>query len=261
MNKKRFVIFSVLNLLGYLIMVVVNGLANALPLNGKGTGEISDQYPNLFVPSGVTFSIWAVIYLLLLIFVIYSFIALRSKFPHRYDFVAHTGLLFLVSCFLNAGWIFAWHYQKIFLSVGIMIMLLISLIFIYRRLEIGDPGQSKADRYLVHLPFSIYLGWISVATIANVTALLVHIHWGHWGIDEAYWAVIMMAVGTALALIMAIKNRDIYFGLVIIWAYIGIIAKQMQSEYPSAELTKLAYVFIGMIMAVIVSQLIRRKAY
>jgi ABC-type xylose transport system permease subunit len=163
-----------MNLIGFLGTVVVNGLSNALPFNGKTAGELSDQYPNLFVPAGLTFSIWGVIYILLAIFVVYGLIVTTKNDTQKSLFIENIGVLFFISCLANMGWIFAWHYEVVPLSVVIMLILLATLITIYLRLRIGRSDSPNTEKYLVHLPFSIYLGWITIATIANFTALLVY---------------------------------------------------------------------------------------
>ncbi|MFH1381718.1 MAG: tryptophan-rich sensory protein, partial [Chloroflexota bacterium] len=169
MNKSRLLFLAIMNLIGFLGTVVVNGLSNALPLNGKTAGELSDQYPNLFVPAGLTFSIWGIIYILLAIFVIYGRIVAVKKDTQKSSFIENIGVLFFISCLANMGWIFAWHYEIVPLSVLIMLILLVTLIAIYLRLRIGRSDSSKTEKYLVHLPFSVYLGWITIATIANIT--------------------------------------------------------------------------------------------
>jgi hypothetical protein len=261
MEKRNIKLYSVLNIISFLGMVMVNALANILPINGKNTGELSDHYPNLFVPAGITFSIWGVIYLLLLIFNIYQFVAAKNEDPARFKFIQNISLIFFLSCILNGTWIFAWHYQQVDISLLIMVMLLISLIMIYRVLGIGKSGAGKAERYLVHLPFSIYLGWISVATIANVTAALVDAGWGRWGMSEEFWTMAMLFAGTILAIIMAFMRRDIFYGLVIIWAYSGILIKHIITLPPSPLLTNTAFAFVGLITIVLAVQLIRRKVY
>jgi hypothetical protein len=261
MKKRWPLMLSVFNLLGYLIMLIVNTLANTLPINGKNTGELSDQYPNLFVPAGLTFSIWGVIYLLLLICVIYGFVVLGNKHQSNASFVIQINLLFFISCILNVAWIFAWHYQELPVSVAVMLLLLFTLIFIYHRLKIGSHNIPKQVRYLVHLPFSVYLGWISVATIANITALLVDAGWKGWGLSEEFWTIAMTFTGTLLAALMAILKRDIYYGMVIIWAYTGILIKRMTSATDSPVLIDAVFFFTGLLIVVLVVQFARRKAY
>jgi hypothetical protein len=261
MHKKQLKILAVFNVLGYIAMITVNALANILPLNGQNTGQLADKYPNLFVPAGLTFSIWGVIYLLLLLFVIYNFIAISGKRHSRTSFIRKISLLFFVSCLLNAAWIFAWHYQQIVVSVIIMGLLLLTLIFIYSRLEIGQKGIVTAERYMAHLPFSIYLGWISIATIANVTALLVDSGWGRWGLNDEFWTILMMFIGTALAVLMAFLKKDIYYGLVIMWALGGILIKRMVTLPSENSVVMSTSAFICMIALVLLIQLIRRKVY
>ena len=177
MNKSRRVLsLSILNLLGFLGTVVVNALASILPINNMKTGELSDLYPNLFVPAGLTFAIWGLIYVLLAIFVVYQLIPSVRRDAQKVDFVQKIGLLFFISSLANIGWIFAWHYKIVPLSLALMLILLGCLIAIYLRLNIGKSEAPKAEKYSVHLPFSVYLGWITIAAIANVTALLVDIN-------------------------------------------------------------------------------------
>ena len=168
MKKSRLLFLSILNMVGFLGTVIVNGLANALPINNKTTGELSDQYPNLFVPSGLTFSIWGVIYILLAIFVIYGLVIAIRKGSEKSCFIDNIGILFFISCLANIGWIFAWHYEVLPLSLVLMLILLGSLITIYLKLRISKSGSTTTEKYLVHLPFSIYLGWITIATIVGL---------------------------------------------------------------------------------------------
>ncbi|HUX47758.1 MAG TPA: tryptophan-rich sensory protein, partial [Dehalococcoidia bacterium] len=175
MDKSRLVLsLSILNLLGFLGTVVVNGLAIILPINNKTTAYLSDQYPNLFTPAGLTFAIWGLIYVLLAIFVIYQLIPSVRRDAQKIDFVQRIGPLFFISCIANIGWIYAWHYEMVSLSLVLMLILFGSLLAIYLRLNIGKSEAPKTEKYLVHLPFSVYLGWITIATIANATALMVN---------------------------------------------------------------------------------------
>src|SRR4030042_324851 len=180
-KRQKNTLLSILNLIGFLGTLIVNGLASTLPLNNKTTGELSDQYPNLFVPAGLTFSIWGIIYILLAIFVIYQLISAIRKDTQTISFIDKIGVLFFITSIANIGWIFAWHYQVLPLSLILMLILLGTLIAIYLRLGIGQSNATKTEKYMVHLPFSVYLGWITIATIANTTALLVNIKWDRFG--------------------------------------------------------------------------------
>jgi hypothetical protein len=222
------------SLLALLLVLVVNVLANALPLNNLPTGAISDLYPNLFVPVGLTFSIWGIIYSLLLGFVLYGLGLLWKTSPLFENTFQKIGGLFILSCILNAAWIFLWHYLFIGLSVLVMIALLVTLIVIYRRLP-NKEALSFKERVFLVTPFSIYLGWITVATIANITALLVAINWNGWGLSEVFWTVLVLFVGGLITLTFMKKYRDIAYGLVVVWAYFGIFLQHItlyQRAYP-----------------------------
>ncbi len=210
---------KMINLVMFVLMILMNYLANALPLNGKTTGELSAQYPNLFVPAGVTFSIWGVIYLLLLVFVILQFNSSNRQV------VMNIGWAFAISSLFNAAWIAAWHYEKLPLSLIIMLGLLLSLVFINFQLRGSAP-------VFFRIAFGIYLGWISIATIANVTALLVAYQWGGWGISPQTWAIILIGAGTLITAWALIRLNNPYIALAVIWAFVGIILRQ-QGKFPA----------------------------
>lgn len=263
MNKSSSVlVLSILNLLGFLGTVVVNALANILPINDITTGELSDLYPNLFVPAGLTFAIWGLIYVLLAIFVIYQLIPSVRRDPQKIEFVQRIGPLFFISCLANIGWIFAWHYQILPLSLIFMLILLGCLLFIYLRLNVGKSETTRAERYFAHLPFSVYLGWITIATIANVTALLVNINWNTWGHGEQFWAVAVIIVGIAIALSMLFTRKDIYYSLVVDWALLGILLKRLSvTTVPDQSVVVAAIVGLVLISGGVVAQLIRKQVY
>mgnify|MGYP006292644133 CR=1 FL=1 len=222
--------YQVTNILSFIGIITVNFLANYLPLNGYTTGELSDMYPNLFVPAGITFSIWGIIYLFLLGFIIYQSRGLINNINRPPNIVAQIGWLFLISSLANIGWIFAWHFLKVFLSLCLMIILLISLIAIYLKLNIGNNNFRGAKKFFVNIPFSLYLGWITIATIANITAWLVSINWGGWGISDITWTIIVLIIGVILTSFNIFKRGDIIYSLVVIWAYLGIIIKRYQAD-------------------------------
>jgi hypothetical protein len=126
----------------------------------------------------------------------------------------------------NISWLLLWHYEQVLLSVVPMFVLLGSLIMIYIRLDIGRWERSREDRLLISLPFSVYLGWITVAPIANVTAALVKLNWDGLGLGEATWTVLMIGVAVLLTAIVIYTKADIGYSLVIAWALGGIYAKQ-----------------------------------
>ena len=201
------------NLILFAVMIVMNYLANALPINNKTTGEISDSIPNLFVPAGITFSVWGVIYLLLLIYSVLQFTSADKVTINNISW------LFAISCIFNALWIVAWHYGKLPMSLIIMSGLLISLIYINMTISHLPSGIIKAA-------FGVYLGWICIATIANVTALLVTYKWGGFGISQEVWTIIMISAGTIIAVLALYRLNNPFIGLVIMWALAGIIIKR-----------------------------------
>ncbi len=210
-----------INVLAVVITLVVNILADALPINGLGTGQISDSFKVFFVPAGYVFSIWGLIYLGLIAFAVYQ--ALPSQ--RQNDTLNKITVWFVVSCVSNSAWIFLWHYQLFVWTLVAMLLLLVSLIVIYVRLGIGLSEYSTAERWMVRVPFSIYLGWISVATIANVTDVLYFVGWSGWGIAPQTWAAVMLGVAVLLAALMAFTRRDAAYLLVLVWAFIGIALK------------------------------------
>jgi hypothetical protein len=221
-----------LNLLLFAGMLVMNYLANALPLNNKTTGELSDAFPNLFVPAGITFSIWGIIYLLLLIYCVLQFTSTNQLV------ISYIGWAFALTCVLNALWIVCWHYQKISLSLLVMTGILISLIYINMIIKGMPVGMIKAA-------FGVYLGWICIATIANVTALLVHHNWDGFGLPGEVWAIIMISAGAVITVLSVYRLRNPFIGLAVIWAFTGIIIKR-QSDYKSiVAVSAAAIVLVG----------------
>lgn len=260
-TRRLSITFAILNLLGFLGTIIVNGMANALPLNNRNTGELSDLYPNLFVPAGLTFSIWGLIYLLLAVFVVYHLLSAFRKTDETPAFSARIGMLF-ISCLANIGWIFTWHYEMLPLSLFFMLIILACLLAIYLRLNIGKSSAANKEKYMVHLPFSVYLGWITIATIANVTALLVKANWNSFGLGEPFWTVLVIAVGIAIALAVIFTRKDIYYALVVDWAILGILIKRLTVDAVPVQSVVIAVV-IGLVLITlgILTQIIRRKIY
>jgi hypothetical protein len=219
MNNK--IVRQVVNILALAGMITVNVLANALPINGQNSGEISDRFPVRFTPAGYVFSIWGLIYLVLTAFVIYQ--ALPAQRENR--LVNRIGWLFALSCVLNASWLFAWHYNQFPLSMLVMLGLLGSLIAIYARIRSVEPVERR-DHWLVRVPFSIYLGWITVATVANACIVLYNAGWGGLGVSAEVWTVVLLVIGLAITAFISLRLGDAAYGLVILWAYIGIVVKQ-----------------------------------
>ncbi|WP_374055606.1 TspO/MBR family protein [Rossellomorea sp. FM04394] len=226
----------ILNLLAFALVIVMNTLAVTLPLNNQSTGEISDRLDIMITPAGYVFSIWSLIYLLLGIWIIRQFPKDRRNLPLYQE----TSGLFILSCLLNSAWIFVWHYNYFLVSVFIMIGLLLTLIALYSRVK--RTGPSLLDR----APFSIYLGWISIATIVNITYYLTDIGWDGFGISELVWAYLGLFVATVLAFWFRIGQHDMLYPLVFVWAFIGIGVKNM-AEHSTYSYTAYALAFIILI--------------
>ncbi len=220
MKRNAFIIW--LNVALVVGTVVMNVLANALPLNGQNTGEISDRFKVLFVPAGYVFSIWGLIYIGLIAYGVYQALPAQRENPR----LARVDSLFIIASVANVAWLFFWHYNLFLLTLVAMVTLLASLIGIYLVLGIGRGKVSRGEQWAVRIPFSVYLGWISVATIANVTDVLDFVGWNGWGLEPAAWAAIMLGVGVILAALMAFTRHDVAYVLVFVWAYIGIAVKQ-----------------------------------
>ena len=230
--------------ISYLVMIICNMLANTLPINGFTTGGVSDAYPNLFAPAGITFSIWGIIYLLLFGYVLYhiGFLQNGAKIVNT-DLLRKAGKYFVISSFANALWIVAWHYQLILVAMVLMIVILFCLIAINS--ETNSERITGREKILVRLPFSVYFGWITVATIANVTVLLVSLGWRGYGLPETFWTAAIIVIGAIIGIITTHKNHDFAYGLVLIWAYSGILTKHLSKEgfagqYPEVVITTIA---------------------
>lgn len=243
--------YQLLNILGFIAVLTMNYLAVALPLNGKTPGDISDLYPTLFTPAGFTFSIWSVIYLLLLFFLVKQAKNLFKPGQSAPRFVQVIGPWFFINCTANAVWLVAWHHLQFGLSLAIMLGILATLLQIYLRLGIGRSKPPTGEWFSVHLPFSIYLGWITVATIANVSVLLTSREWDEFGLAPETWATIMVAAGTLIGLAVLFTRRDAAYGLVLVWAFFGIWSARKE-EVPAVEsvvMTTLAAMIVLILVA------------
>ena len=225
--KDRFI--QVMTVVTFILMVTVNALANILPINGISSGAVSDSYFNLFAPIGFTFSIWGVIYTLLLAFTVYQAVTFfRGGFVGREN-IRRIAIIFSLTSLVNSAWIFAWHYNRIGLALMLMALLLIGLILI--NLILKDSILTTTEKLMVRLPFSIYFGWITVASIANVTTYLVSIGWNRFGIDEGIVTIVVLTVGVVIGMTAVYTYKDIAYGLVLLWAYSGILAKHLSPQY------------------------------
>lgn len=201
----------------YFSIILVNYLANALPINGMNTGELSDKYNSLITPAGTAFSIWGLIYLLLLIYIIRVWIGFIKKEKEVIDESRMILPWFIWNGLFNIGWLFAWHYEYVNVSILIMVGLLISLIFIYRKRDIIHK--------LPMVPFSVYLGWISVASIVNASVVILYNGWDGTLGNAITWTVVLEVVAILLGIFITWSQKDGWYGLVIAWALLFIAIK------------------------------------
>jgi hypothetical protein len=237
---------ALLNIAALVAVLILNYLSNALPLNGKTPGQLSDQYPNLFVPAGLTFSIWGIIYTWLLAWSVWQVMALltpqtRTRIEPALQKI---GLLFVSTCLYNIGWLLAWHWEQVLLSVLVMAMLFLRLLRLNVQSGAGIHASSDTEKWLMHAPFGLYWGWISIALIANVTALLVQLNWGRFGQSEGFWAIAMIVAGSLIATAVVWTRNHIFYGLAVVWALYGIWMKRTGApevpESASVAMTALA---------------------
>lgn len=210
------IILKVIMVLCYGLMIFTNYYANTKPLGGISTGEISDKYSTLFTPSGFTFSIWGLIYLLVGAFVISSIMNSRY-FTTGNNIVIY---LFILSTILNGSWLFAWHFDKILLSTIIMIAFLVVLLMILHNIHTDDT--------LGYVTFSVYSGWISVALIANISILITKYDIAFFMNYQWFWFIFIIIVSIGIMVTMFIRTSNYVYGLVFIWAYFGILMKFIQ---------------------------------
>lgn len=248
---------KVATIVTFVASIALNGAANAIPLNGQTTGAISDRFDVYVVPAGYVFAIWGLIYLGLLAFTIDQAVATGG----RLDLFRRLGWLPALASVLNATWILAWHYEVFPASLAIMIGLLVTLIAIHGRLRAGERAGEvdRRSRWTTRVPFSIYLGWITVATIANVAAVLAWAGFDGFGIAGEAWAVTVLVIGLAIATAFVVRERDPAYGLVIVWAYVG-IAIEESAVAPVALSASAGAVLVGGLVLWTLSGTWRRRA-
>lgn len=264
-REKGKAFWALATVLAFLAVVTVNALANILPINGVNTGTLSDEIPNLFVPAGLTFSIWGLIYTLLAGYSIAVLVEAFGKKPLRLWSVAD-GVIFFVNAVANIAWILLWHYRMVGFSLVIMLIILATLVALgeqvyERKREFKArthghaPARDKVRFFFLSVPILVYLGWICVATIANVTALLVTSRWDGFGIDPVLWTVVAIGAGAVVAIALAFLRSTIAAPLVVVWAYAGIVIKRTSVDPAQTEPVWIAAVVcaVAVLVAVAVS--------
>lgn len=255
-----------LNLIFFILMIVINTLANILPLGHGNTGDISSKYQNLFTPAPITFSIWGIIYLLLCIFIVYQLDLLDNQMFTKTILVL-IGPWFIISCIMNIGWIFSWHYDVIWLSLLFMLGLLFSLIMISAKFSptiVEQTSGVSETTFLAKLcfyTFDIYLGWIAVATIANVIVLLIKLSWNGFGVTDQIWTILIIFVGALLGILFVLFGHRYMSAVAIIWAYCGILIKHISmsgfaGKYPSIIITTIIGI-VAIVSTIVVNMIMK----
>lgn len=236
----------------FVASLALNGLAGTTILGGNTTAQVSDSYPNLFAPAGVTFAIWGVIYLLLIGFCVRLFVKLGKKHDKEADKLAVSLLSdFMTVSVLNAVWLLAWQYRVLWLSVIFIIAMLVFLV----RINLKTQGKklNLVDWATINLPFSVYFGWVTVATIANITVWLVSIGWNGGGIAPETWTVTILVIGAAVGMFNAWRMKNAAYVAVFVWAYFGIWLKHTSTVghnlmYPTVIFT-LGWLLAALVMS------------
>jgi benzodiazapine receptor len=243
------------NIVAFIITLIVNGLSNTTLIGGRTTAEVSNSYPTLITPAGYVFAIWGIIYILLGVFLVYQVLPSQKDSPFQQQI---DGLFILISVF-NVVWLFFWQSELLPISVVIIFAFLASLIAIYLRLNIGRSNVSLKEKLCVHVPFSVYLGWVTIATIANIAATLVSVGWDGFGLSLQTWAILVLAIALILDLAVIATRRDIAYSLVFIWALAGIGVNQTANP-PIVLTAEVSIVIISVALAITaVFSRLRRK--
>jgi hypothetical protein len=208
-------------IIGVVLTLFVNYLATAGVLNGVTPPEISDALLTKFTPANYAFAIWSIIYTFVIGFAIYQALPSQRDNPK----LAGVRELFIASCVLNILWTFAWHYAFYFLSLIFMVGILLTMIGIYLRAGIGKPAANWGERLWVHVPFSLYLSWIAVATIANAASVFVYYGWSGFGVSDSLWSAILILIAALVGAAVLWKRANAAYAAVYVWAVIAITVR------------------------------------
>ena len=247
------------NTIAFFAMVIVNTLANTLPIGGLTTGQVSSKSPTLFTPAPFTFSIWGVIYLMMGVFVLYQ-LGTTDTSTNLFNHQDKISVWFIISCIMNIAWIFSWHYQKIGFSVLFIVLLLFSLIQI--NLAMTVEHHTGIGKRISVYGFNIYLGWITAATIANISVFLKQLNWNRFGLSEQFWTVLIIIVGSFIGVGFVLFSHRFMSTIAVMWAYFGIFIRHMSTgtgnydqAYPFVIIA-LAVAFIIMLAFIILTSVL-----
>ncbi|MDJ0799284.1 MAG: tryptophan-rich sensory protein [Calothrix sp. MO_167.B12] len=202
---------------------VVNVISNIFPAGGINIGEISNTLFKdvLIIPANYAFAIWGVIYLGLFAFAIYQLLPNQRQDAD----LRQVGYPIAIASLIQCIWVYLFLYRLFTISVVAMLLILLPLIVAYLRLRVSKKTVSRSKKWYVHRPISIYLGWISVATIVNVACALYSQGWNGWGISPEIWTIVMLVIASAIAGLIAIRGEDIVYPGVTVWALVAIAIK------------------------------------
>jgi hypothetical protein len=261
---KKIKALAIFNAVSLLIHISIAYFTQAKMISSQDVGEVSAKYESLFTPAGMTFGIWVIIYTTLGLLCLYHIIiAYKHDKPHP----ANTDLLRMNGWFIfvnlaSAAWLIAWVHEELAVSVVLIFAQLLGLAIIHQRLRLYDPLKPAGLKLATQFPLSIYLGWISIAAIANSSSYLSSIQWDGFGISASKWVIIMMSGAVLLSALMIFARKNIHFGLVVAWGLYGIILKRQAINaelYEPVIIT--AWAAIGLIFLFSVVQLIRNIGY
>jgi len=260
--RKRAKLYAISNTIAFVIANVISYLSNTRIFNNKTIADVSDKYNALFVPAGFTFAIWGLIYTSLYAFVIYHLVkAFKNDIDHEANKdVLKINWLFIINNIATAAWVIAWVNEMLIISVLLILVQLVTLILINIRLHIYNPLRSLASKAFTQFPLAIYFGWICIATIANISSCLYGLGWNGGAVSAELWTVILIGIAALLSVFIILTQKDIFFGLVVIWALFGIISKRkMEGADNYISIISSAQVAIVVIAIVILVQLIRNS--
>ena len=254
------VILQILNLITVIAVIIVNMFANILPLNGVNTGTVSDLYANYFTPAGYVFSIWFIIYLQATIFAIYQV----RKSQREQPYIGQISIFYLLAGLANIGWIFLFHYSAnpinppfFYGATVLLLTIVLLLLFTYIRLGVGKTDVPRAQRLGIHLHFSVYLAWLSVASIAGIASAINTLIPGIPDPTQWIGTAVMLVIALVLTLLMTYQRREFGFGLVVVWAAVGIAIKWLL--IPIIAYTAIAVAIIGIIVLLLIPFLKKTK--
>lgn len=210
----------------FVAMLVINILANVLPIN-QSTAQVSETYDNLLVPAGYTFMIWGLIYVLLAVYIMHLFGVFKDKIAERKLFWINN--VFILLNWLNIGWLFCWHYELLPLSTVLIFAMLGCLIYI--NLSLLKINANWKLKLIVFMPFAIYFAWITFASIANVTAMLIYFNWDGWFFTDSEWTITIIMIASVIAMLTTVKLNSLAYALTIMWALLGVLVSHITTYY------------------------------